>query len=514
MTQTMPTLTPQTSERTIIDTTGTAPRMSFPDTIAFRGFFAPVRIEADVYDLEVEGTIPTDLDGAFYRAAADAQYPPSRTEDIYINGDGMITMVRFKDGHADLRTRFVRTERFKREREARRSLFGAYRNPFTDDPSVAGINDGNANTSVVWHAGKLLALKEAARPYELDPVTLETKGIYDFDGALTSRTFTAHPKIDPVTGQLIAFAYNSSGRPDRDVVVFEISPAGRITREERFPAPYSSMMHDWLVTRDHMIFTFSPMISDWERMKDEPQYFMWDPPKGTHVAVIPRAEGVAGIRWFSSDLVMETHSLNAYSNGDIVTADHFIADSGWFSQFPKTTVGPLREAPPFAQRWTLDLSQGSDSWTNETATYTSEKLFDHPGDMPRVDPRVLMSKNRHSWIGSLDLGLGPMPDFGPMGPPFNCLVHLDDETGARTRFYPGPDSAPEEPVFVPKNGDAGEGEGYLISVVSRRALNRNDIVILDALDLGAGPIATLKVPFRLRYAFHGTWVPGSDLERV
>ena len=491
-----------------------APRVTFPDTVAFRGFFAPVRIEADVHDLEVEGEIPRDLDGAFYRAAADAQYPPSHADDIYINGDGMITMVRIADGHADLKTRFVRTERFTRERAARRSLFGAYRNPFTDDPSVAGIDDGNANTAVVWHAGKLLALKEAARPYELDPVTLETKGIYDFHGRLTSRTFTAHPKIDPETGEMFAFAYNSSGRPDTDVVLFDISATGDITQEQRFRAPYSSMMHDWLVTRDHLIFTFSPMVCDWERMKDEPQYFMWDPPKGTHVAVIPRDEGVAGIRWFSSDLVMETHSLNAWSHGNTVTADHFIADSGWFSQFPKTTVGPLREAPPFAHRWTLDLSKGSDSWDNATATYDKTRLFDHPGDMPRVDPRILMSKNRHSWIGSLDLGLGPMPDFGPMGPPFNCLVHLDDETGVRTRYYPGADSAPEEPVFVPKGPDAAEGEGYLISVVSRRLLNRNDIVILDALDLGAGPLATLKVPFRLRYAFHGTWVPGSDLQRL
>lgn len=491
-----------------------APRVSFPDTIAFRGFFAPVRIEADVHDLEVEGSIPPDLNGAFYRAAADAQYPPSHENDIYINGDGMITMVRIADGHADLKTRFVRTERFKLERTARRSLFGAYRNSFTDDPSVAGVDDGNANTSVVWHGGKLFALKEAARPYELDPITLETKGIWDFNGQLDSRTFTAHPKIDPVTGQLIAFAYNSSGRPDSHVVLYEIAANGRITREQRFEAPYSSMMHDWLVTRDHLIFTFSPMISDWERMKEEPQYFMWDPPKGTHVAVIPRGEGVAGIRWFSSGLVMETHSLNAWSNGNIITADHFVADSGWFSQFPKTTIGPLQEAPPFAQRWTLDLNQGSDSWTNERAGYTTQKLFDHPGDMPRVDPRILMSKNRHSWIGSLDLTLGPMPDFGPMGPPFNCLVHLDDETGERTSYYPGPDSAPEEPVFIPKHSDAAEGEGYLISVVSRRNLNRNDIVILDALDLAAGPIATLKVPFRLRYAFHGTWVPGTELDKL
>ena len=485
--------------------------MRFPDSVAFNGFFAPVRIEADVYDLEVEGAIPADIDGAFYRAAADTQYPPSRKEDIYINGDGMITTVRIKDGHADLRTRFVRTRRFELERAARRSLFGAYRNYFTDDPAVAGIDDGNANTAVIWHGGKLLALKEAALPYELDPVTLETRGIYDFGGQLNSRTFTAHPKIDPVTGELIAFAYNSSGRPDNEIVLFDISPSGAVTRRQTFTAPYSSMMHDWLVTRDHLIFTFSPMISDYERMKTEPQYFVWDPSLRSHVAIIPRKQGVEGIRWFSAELAMETHSLNAWSEGDRVIADHFVARSGWFSQFPKTTEGLLHEAPPIAHRWTFDLSEGASAPVSDGPTYQSHRLYDRPGDMPRVDQRFLMSKNRHSWIGCLDLDLGPMPDFGPMGPPFNCLVHLDDKTQQRTPFFPGPDSAPEEPVFVPKGPDAAEGEGYLISVIGRRKLNRNDIVILDALDLGAGPLATLKVPFRLRYAFHGTWVPGEEL---
>jgi carotenoid cleavage dioxygenase-like enzyme len=491
-----------------------APGHGYPDTPAFRGFFAPARIEADVYDLEVEGEIPRELYGAFYRAAADTQYPPRYANDIYINGDGMMTMIRFGHGHADLRTRYVRTQRFQRERTARRALFGAYRNPFTDDPSVRGVDDGTANTSVVWHAGRLLALKEAALPYELDPLTLQTRGVFSFDGQLPGRTFTAHPKIDPLTGEMIAFSYNSSGRPDRDINLFVISPAGQLIRTETFQAPYSSMVHDWLVTREHMVITFSPMISDWERMKDEPQYFVWDPPQGTHVAVIPRAEGVAGIRWFSSELVMETHSLNAWSADGFVTADHFVARSGWFSQFPRTTEGLAPEASPFALRWTLEVAKGAGHWADSAATYTSEPLFEHPGDMPRVDPRAAMQRNRHSWIGSMNPAAGPMPEFGPMGPPFNSLFHRDDETGVVTGYYVGEDSAPEEPVFVPKGPDAAEGEGYLLALVGRRALNRDDMIILDALDIGAGPVATIKIPFRLRYGFHGTWVPGEDLERA
>lgn len=486
--------------------------MRWPDTPKFRGFFAPSRIEADVYDLEVEGSIPTDLNGAFYRAAADTRYPPRFAGDTYINGDGMIHMVRFDNGHADLKTRYVRTKRFELERQARKALFGAYRNPYTDDPSVFGIDDGNANTSVIWHAGKLLALKEAALPYELDPVTLQTRGVYDFSGQIPGRTFTAHPKHDPRTGELIAFAYNASGLPDKQIHIYEISASGKVTRSQTFEVPYSSMVHDWLVTRDHFVFTISPMVADAERMKTEEQYFMWDPNQGTFVAIIPREEGVSGIKWFRSELLMETHSLNAWTSGDTLVCDHFTAKSGWQSQFPITTVGPLPEQPPFLHRWTFDLTQGAAHWDDATDTYTSEQLITSPGDMPRVDPRALMEPNRHAWIGAMHPD-EPMCEIGPMGPPFNSLIHRDESTGEQTHWAPGEHAAPEEPVFVPKSADADEGEGYLLALVGRRDQNRHDLVVLDALDLAAGPIATVKLPIRLRYGFHGTWVPADELDR-
>ena len=171
--------------------------MQFPDHIIYRGYSAPVRIEADVQDLEVIGTIPNELNGAYYRNSADPTYPPLLGKDIFLNGDGMVHMVRFDNGHADLKTRYVRTRKFELERKARRALFGAYRNSFTDSAEVAGEDNNTANTSMLWHHGKLYALKESGRPYELDPATLATLGERDFNGQLHSKTFTAHPKLDP-----------------------------------------------------------------------------------------------------------------------------------------------------------------------------------------------------------------------------------------------------------------------------------------------------------------------------
>ena len=165
--------------------------LHFPALLIYRGYAAPARIEADVYDLEVDGAIPAGLDESYYRLSADPQYPPLHGRDIFINGDGMVHRVDMRNGHSDRKTRYVRTPKFLAERAARRALFGAYRNPFTDDPAVAGLDGNTANTTAFWHHGRLYALKEAARPVCLDPETLETRGSWDFGGRLTAKTFTA-----------------------------------------------------------------------------------------------------------------------------------------------------------------------------------------------------------------------------------------------------------------------------------------------------------------------------------
>jgi carotenoid cleavage dioxygenase-like enzyme len=240
--------------------------LAFPDSITFNKFFKPVRIEADVYDLEIEGAIPPSLDGSYFRLGADAQYPPRLGNDIYLNGDGMMTMVRMENGHADLRTRFIRTERFKAERAARRSLYGRYRNPYTDDPSVQGRDRGTANTSAYWFGGKLYALKEDSLPTEMNPHTLETIGKCDFGGQMKGRTFTAHPKVDPLTGNMIAYAYNADALVSNGIYLYEITPQGEIIREERFEAPYSSMIHDFLVSRNS---PGTPAIRRWSQSSRE-----------------------------------------------------------------------------------------------------------------------------------------------------------------------------------------------------------------------------------------------------
>jgi carotenoid cleavage dioxygenase len=484
-------------------------RLHFPDLLIYSGYSAPVRIEGEVHDLEVDGVIPHELNGAYYRNSADPTYPPLLGTDIFLNGDGMVHMVRFENGHADLRTRYVRTEKFELERQARRALFGAYRNPFTDLPDVAGKDNNTANTSVMWHHGKLYALKESGRPYELDPATLQTLGERDFGGQLKSKTFTAHPKLDPDTGECIAFAYNTQGVASPQIEVYTISPQGEFTRSETFDAPYCSMVHDCLVSRHHIVFVICPMVCDWERVQKGEPYWHWDNTKKTMVGVIPRKQGVKAIRWFTCPVVaMQTHTFNAWEEegpqGQTLHLDHFVTGSGWLSQFPDIHDPEAKEKPPFGERWSFDLSDPADR-------FSIKRLINHIGEMPAIDPRFAMKRTRHFWFGTNNPSLGPMLPWGPKGPPFTCLAHFDEAADKLNFWYAGPDSAPEEPYFVPRSADAPEGDGWLLTMVGRRAENRTDLVILDARHLDRGPVAVVRFPCRVHEGFHGTWVSAKAL---
>lgn len=474
----------------------------FPDLLIYRGYAAPVRIEGDVYDLEVVGAIPRELRGTFYRNSADPQYPPRLGTDIFLNGDGMIHMVRMEDAHADLKTRFVRTEKLLAERAARRGLLGAYRNPYTDDPSIAGMDRGTGNTSVWWNAGRLYALKEDSRPIELDPDTLATIGSHDFAGRLTSKTFTAHPKIDPRTDDVVAYGYNTRGIASPTIELFFIDRNGTLTRTESFDAPYASMVHDFTLSENYIAFTICPMICDWDRVKAGEPFFHWDGRLPTKIAIIPRGPGgTKKIRWFTApEACMQTHTFNAWEEGETLHLEHFVTATGWLSQFPDINDPNAREKPPFAYRWSFDLSSPRDM-------YRSEKLFPQIGEMPMIDLRFLTKRTTHFWFGTTNEDLGPMLEMGPKGPPFTCIAHWNADSDKLDFYYAGPNSAPEEPVFVPRHPHAAQGEGWLMTIVGRRAENRSDLVILDAQNLKAGPVATIRFPARVHEGFHGIWVP-------
>jgi carotenoid cleavage dioxygenase len=279
-------------------------------------------------------------------------------------------------------------------------------------------------------------------------------------------------------------------------------------RTERFEAPYASMVHDWHVSENHLAFVLYPMVNDWERVKQGLPFFHWDSTLNTVIAVIPRQRGVAGIRWFTSPVTgMATHSFNAWEEGSRLHLEQFFTASGWLSQFPDIRNADGKELPPYAERWTFDLDNPAD-------VFSRTRIFPHIGEMPMIDQRFLMRRARHFYFGTHNTDLGPMLEWGPKGPPFTCLGHYDESRGRLSFYYSGAQSAPEEPLFVPEHPDGPEGHGWLLSMVGRRADNRTDLVVLDARDIAAGPVATIRMPCRLHEGFHGTWINQKSLEHA
>ncbi len=287
---------------------------NFPDTPSFSGFNTPSRIEADIVNLVQQGTIPPELDGAFYRVQPDPQFPPRLGDDIAFNGDGMISRFHLHGGQCDFRQRWARTDKWKLEKAAGRALFGAYRNPLTDEESVRGRIRGTANTNAWIYGGKLYALKEDSPALVMNPVTLETEGYTRFNGKMTGQTFTAHPKIDPDTGNMIAFGYAASGLCTEDCTYYEVSPAGELIRELWFKAPYYCMMHDFAITADYALFHIVPSVGSWERLRKGLPHFGFDTTLPVYLGVLPRHAGAAAgdIRWFKRGNCFASHVLNAF----------------------------------------------------------------------------------------------------------------------------------------------------------------------------------------------------------
>ncbi|MCP5144113.1 MAG: carotenoid oxygenase family protein [Gammaproteobacteria bacterium] len=470
--------------------------VNFSSIPAFRGF----RAEADVFDCEVIGELPSGLRGTFYRVGPDWLYPPTYANDIPFNGDGHAQMFRIADGHVDFRSRYVKTQRYKAHHEARRGLFGTYRNRYTDDPSVRDLSGGTANTHIVYHHGKLLSLKEDSPPVVLDPHTLETlDDYYTFNGELTSKTFTAHPKFDAQTGEMLAFGYEARGEDTRDVAVYSFDANGRKTWEAWVRTPYVSMLHDFAITATHIAFLAIPYVVDVERMKAGEVHWAWDSTKPTWFGVMRRGGDGSDIRWYKGPERCATHVMNAWSEGERIFVDMDMANKGQFPFFPylhgehfdpKLTAGRIT-------RLSVDLNKHQDH-------YDMEVLYpDVTGVLPRQDDRY----------HGIPYKVGFMPRFGwtAQGPE-TSYTRFDHDTRKTTTYIPGKGIGLAEPCFVPRRKDAPEGDGWVVGVANLPGeRNISELQVMDAEHLDEGPIARVRLPFKAPGQVHGWWVPDWEL---
>ncbi|MXP26607.1 carotenoid oxygenase [Altererythrobacter indicus] len=483
---------------------------AFPKSIHFIGTNTPRRVEMSVRNLEVEGEIPAEIDGAFFRAVPDNANAPMFEDDIALNADGMVARFNITGNQVDYDIKYVETERYLAEKEARRALFGQYRNPFTDDPSVKGKDRTLANTTPVWHGGRLFMTKEDGRGYEVNPHTLETIGAWDYFGALKSETFTAHPRIDDETGEMFFFGYEADGLCSLEVAYGIADKDGKLTSEQWFKQPYCSTIHDFCITEKYAIFPIYPTTADIDRLKEGGAHWAHQQDLECWVGIMPRYGKVEEMRWFKGPKgVSAFHFINAFDDGELVHMDVCLSDTNAF-QFMREAGGVERhqmDVKGALTRWTFDMSKPGDSFESRD--------LGPPGDLPRLPDADQGRPYRRAWYLSMNPEGGPPMPGGPVGANFNAIIRIEPGNGRISMMGVPPGAGVSEPAFVP-SADPENG-GWLLSVVDQPngpdpSNYLSELWVMEADNVEKGPIAKVKLNMPLRSQVHGTWVARAKLD--
>jgi carotenoid cleavage dioxygenase len=371
-----------------------------------------------------------------------------------------------------------------------------YRNHYTDDPSVAKIDRSAANTHLYWHGGKLLVLKEDSLPWTVHPHTLETEGAWDFNGKYKATNFSAHPKIDPVTGEMVAYGYQAKGDLTDDIAYYVIDKAGNVAHEVWFKAPYVGIQHDIAITQKYVIFPVIPRTTSDARLKTGEPMWEWDGSKPTMIGILPRDGSTKDVRWFKGPARNTLHFLNAVDTSDGKIVMDLPVSSG-------------ERDPSQLRRWTFDMkSRRKDSFDEEVVSTAN-------GVLTRMDDRYLSLPYKYSYIGNRDpsLPFDKARAGGAGGFVTNQYLRVDvtNPKADPGKFFVGPVQGLQECCFVPRKGSTAEGDGYLLGIASNYETLSSDLVIVDAQRMEEGAIATVKLPFRLRSGTHTNWFPANEL---
>tara|TARA_B100001964_G_scaffold239195_1_gene306123 strand:- start:514 stop:1830 length:1317 start_codon:yes stop_codon:yes gene_type:complete len=422
------------------------------------GNFAPIYDEVTETELKVTGSIPPELNGRYLRNGSN---PKSGDTAHWFLGNGMIHGVELENGNANwYRNRYVQTPLLADE--------GADPMEALDDRSKS-----LANTHVIGHAGKILALEEGHWPFELS-ADLETVGAYNYDGKLNTG-MTAHPKICPETGELLFFYY---GMTPPYMTYHRASAQGELVQSEEIEVKGATMVHDFNITRNHIIFMDLPLVWNFENVTGGLP-IQWSDDYGARLGVMPRNGSNKDVVWYDIDPCYVYHPVNAYENGDTIVIDVCRLEHSMKQGAP--------DVSPVLYQWTINQATGKVS---------ERQLDDHSVEFPRVpDSRI-----------GLPYRYGYTAQFGSGGPTANAFRKYDMKTDTSVAHELGNGRAGGEPVFVPGAGASTEDDGYLLSFVYDPAENKSELIIVDASNMEKDPVARVHLPRRIPAGFHGSWV--------
>ncbi|MEU9887054.1 carotenoid oxygenase family protein [Sphaerisporangium sp. NPDC051011] len=444
--------------------------LSRDGSLYLSGNYAPVLEEVTAYDLSVDGKIPAELSGRLIRVGPNPIAPvDDPVNHNWLTGAGMLHGVRLRDGKAEwYRNRFVR---------------GTDVQMALGEPAPPGPTRGYdaANNTHVLKIGKgTYALTEAGCLPMLLSYDLMTEARSDFGGTMGD-AFTAHPRVDPLTGETHAITYT----PSQEKVQYQVvTTEGRVRRIVDVPLPGHVMVHDMCLTQKYAVILDMPVtFSQLAAMSGDPLPLRWTPDHGCRVGLLPREGTAEDVVWCElPGTPFVFHTGNAYDAADgTVVMDVVRYESMYYTNSLSAFEDEAR-----LYRWTADPATGK---------VTEQLLDDHAQEFPRYDDRVTGQDYRYSYTVT--------SDDVPKG--FTGLLKYDVKRGTSERVDYGHGMLTMETVFVPSAGSSAEDDGWLMAYVHDATTERCDVVIRHAQDL-ANPVATIHLPTRVPFGFHGSWI--------
>lgn len=437
---------------------------------ALSGTLTPVFDERDDVNLAIEGELPQGLQGVFMRNGPNPMFEPGPGYTYPFDGTGMVHAIYLEDGQARYRNRWVRTREFNEETAAGGRLYNVGFGP----PPHANL----ANTNIVRHAGRFLALYEGDLPYQLD-ADLNTLGLFDGQGKLPG-VMSAHPKLDPATGELLSVSYDLE---TGTLHYLRATPTGELDRCVPIVAPWSAMVHDIAITPRYVVVLLCPLVFDFTRQGPPAN---WEPERGSRVALIPRdAQRADEVRWIEGPAFFHWHTLNAFEEQGRIEVS-----LPWYEAF---TLGPGPKRLEL-HRIVIDT---------EANTVQDQRLDDRPCEFGRINEAYLGRKARYGYVGLRD----PRPGETPQAGAFESIARYDLQTGKKRVHRLPPGVTVGEPVFVADPRGKAEEDGFLFTFTHDANSDEGGFLILDARDLGAQPVASIRLPRRVPAGLHGNWMP-------
>jgi len=453
------------------------------DNPHLQGNNRPVYEEVTVEDLEVIGEIPADINGHFLRVGPNPYYVPDEARYHIFDGDGMIHGVHISGGKAAYRNRFIDSAGLREERAAGHWIFPGL-NMFGDYIAKGEMprSKNTGNTAMVFHNGQLYAMMEGGTPYRVSLPDLTTEGEHDFDGTVT-HNFTAHPKVDVRSGEMMTFGYGIS---PPFLTYSVVGTDGRASHSTEITIPKPIMMHDCAITEHYTIFPDLPLVFDLEKMVAGEGFVGWDPDNGCRIGIVPRTGDDSSIRWFEIEESFLFHVANAWEEGDEVVFQACRSNRGGIVTSQGSDV---REQLGQLHEWRFNMRTG------EVASKALDR--DYYCDFPRIHDDLVGYKNRYTYAARFRVCDMPV---------FDGEMKYDNETGDIQVHPFGPDCESGEAVFAPRIGAAAEDDGYVICFVYDKSSGASECHIIDAQKFTDAPVARIRIPQRVPHGFHAAWV--------